>query len=95
MGGSILNERKAQNPAQQVRKIRVVAYSGHKANEKPLHFVVDDHRLEVKDVLDRWYGVEHDYWKVLADDGRVYLLKWHRSLDVWLLVKVFERAGIH
>lgn len=78
-----------------VKKVDVIAYSGYKANERPLYIVLEDRRLEVRSVLDRWYGLEHDYFKVLADDGRIYLLKWHRSLDIWLLVKVSERAGKH
>jgi len=77
------------------RKIEVSAYSGYKANERPLSFVLDQERIEVRDVLDRWYGEEHDYFKVLAGDGRVYLLGWQRNLDQWLLVKVFERMGRH
>jgi hypothetical protein len=79
----------------QVKKIEVAAYSGYKANERPLHFLLNEKRLEIKGVLDRWYGQEHDYFKILADDGRVYILKWHRDLDIWFLVKVIERIGTH
>ena len=44
------------------KKIEVVAYSGYKANERPLYFVLDKRKLEVADIIDRWYGVEHDYF---------------------------------
>jgi len=64
-------------------RVEVMAYSGYKANERPLYFFVDQQKMEVKNILDRWYGQEFDCFKVLADDGREYLLKWHRSLDVW------------
>jgi len=77
------------------KKIKVSAYSGYKANERPLSFEVDRTRLQVLDVIDRWYGVEEDYFKVLAGDGKVYLLKWHRHDDQWLLVSVTERMGRH
>lgn len=77
------------------KKIEVVAYSGYKANERPLYLVLDEQRLEVKKTLDRWYGVEHDYFKVLAGNGKVYLLKWHRSLDMWFIEKTLERLGKH
>ena len=77
------------------KKIEVVAYSGYKANERPLYLVLDEQRLEVKNTLDMWYGVEHDYFKVLAEDGKVYLLKWHRSLDLWFVEKILERLGKH
>lgn len=77
------------------KHIRVSAYSGYKANERPLAFYLDDRRYAVADVVDRWYGVEHDYFKVLADDGKIYLLRWQRVLDLWFLVNVTERAGKH
>ena len=75
------------------KKIEVVAYSGYKSNERPLYLIVDHQRLEVQNVIDRWYGVEHDYFKVIADDRRVYLLKWHRTLDLWFLEKIMESLG--
>jgi hypothetical protein len=71
-------------------KIDVVAYSGYKANERPLYFVLEQKRRDVMDVLDCWYGVEHDYFKVLADDGKVYLIRWHRILDLWFVVKIMD-----
>jgi hypothetical protein len=77
------------------KKIDVVAYSGYKANERPLYLLLDEQRLEVKKTLDTWYGVEHDFFKVLAEDGKIYLLKWHRSLDIWFIEKILERLGKH
>jgi len=73
-------------------KIEVAAYSGCKANERPLHFVLERKRLGVVEGLDRWYGIEHDYFKVLADDGKVYLICWNRILDLWCVVKIEERT---
>ena len=70
--------------------IEVVAYSGYKANERPMYFFMDQERRTVAKILDRWYGQDEDYFKVTADDGRLYLLKWSRSLDVWFLEKMWE-----
>lgn len=77
------------------KKIEVVAYAGYKANERPLHFTLDRGKIEVRETIDRWYGVEYDYFKVLGDDGKVYLLKWHRRLDLWFLEKIIEKIGKH
>jgi len=77
------------------KKIEVVGYSGYKANERPLSFVLDERKLRVSDVIERWYGVEHDYFKVIAEDDHVYLFKWHRIRDVWFVVKVLGKEGIH
>ena len=71
-------------------KIEVIAYSGFKTNERPMCFVLGLRKIEIASVLDRWYGPEHDYFKVAGDDGRVYIIKWNRSLDAWFLVKILE-----
>lgn len=72
-------------------KIRVESYSGYKANERPILFFLESRKLGVVDIIDRWYGTDHDFFKVLADDGRVYLLKWYRLMDEWFLVKEVEK----
>ena len=86
-----------KNPgdAPKVIRIEVMAYSGFKANERPLYFLLDHKRLDVKKVLDRWFGQEHDYFKVLADDGREYLLKLNRFLGTWFLVKAVKGPEGH
>ena len=76
-------------------KIEVTAYSGYRANERPIHFIVNEQKLDVVNIIDRWYGMEHDYYKILADDYKVYLLKWHRLEDLWFLEKIIERSGEH
>ena len=68
-------------------KIDVEAYSGYKANERPVSFVQDDRRIAIREVMDRWYGQDHDYFKVIAEDGCTYLLKWHRPSDHWFCEK--------
>ncbi len=65
--------------------ITVVGYSGYAADERPLYFVVDQKRVKVKRLLNRWRDQAHDIFRVLAEDGRVYVLKRHRSLDQWSL----------
>jgi hypothetical protein len=77
------------------REITVTAYSGYKANERPLSFEVEGRRLTVTSISDRWYGEDDDYFKVAADDGRVYIIRWNRSTDGWFLVRVLERSAGH
>jgi hypothetical protein len=73
------------------KKIEVVAYSGYKANERPISFIMDNRKVEVWDIIDRWYDADHDYFKILGDDGMIYLLRWQRTSDLWFLEKVIER----
>ena len=68
-------------------KIEVVTYSGYKANERPLSFMLDSRKRDVTEVVDQWIGPDYDYFRVIADDGLLYLLKWNRSLDRWFLEK--------
>jgi hypothetical protein len=54
------------------------------------------HRLaprtyEVKEVLDQWYGVDYQCFKVLADDGSLYILRHDQTEDTWTLDS-FRRA---
>jgi len=65
--------------------IEVMAYSGYKANERPLYFVLADKRVDVVEVLDRWYGEDYDFFKIRGNDDNGYLIKWHRVLDVWFV----------
>lgn len=77
------------------KEIEVAAYSGYKANERPLSFILDQEKHTVKDILDRWYGAERDYFKVLANDEKVYLISWDRGPDKWFLDKIFEKEEMH
>ena len=67
-------------------KIKVRAYSGYRANERPTSFFIMDREVGITEVLDRWYGPELDYFKVRADDGYVYILKYDHGHDDWDLV---------
>ena len=77
----------APNEPDESLEIEVAGYSGYKANERPLHFNAAGERVAVSAVLDRWYGPESDWFKVCAEDGRVFLLRWHRLQDRWWLVQ--------
>jgi hypothetical protein len=76
------------------KKIEVAAYSGYKANERPISFIVDNRKVGVRDIIDRWYDAEHDNFKVLGDDEKIYLLRWQRTLDLWFLEKIMDRMEI-
>jgi hypothetical protein len=67
------------------QEIEVSAYSGYKANERPQYFILGQKRFEVVKIVNKWYGIEHDHFKVLADNGKLYFLRWHRFSDRWFL----------
>ncbi len=69
-------------------KVQVVCYAGRKADERPVRFQVDDHGYVVEEVVDQWYGPEHVFFKVRADDGNLYILRRQTSVPdgAWDLI---------
>ncbi len=68
-------------------RVDVQCYSGSSANERPVSFIAGGHEYFVEEVLDQWKGPEAVYFRLMADDGGVYILKL-RSIgeqDEWSL----------
>jgi len=66
-------------------KLEVEAYSGHKADERPVRFRLGDRWLAVLDVADRWYDPDAIYFRVRAEDGDLYILRHDERVDEWTL----------
>jgi hypothetical protein len=78
---------------EEIGKISVECYSGYRANESPRAFFFDGRRMNVLDVIGRWYegGLKSDtpimhFFKVRADDGMVYLLRYDPLRDEWTML---------
>jgi hypothetical protein len=76
----------------QTERVRVQCYSGSKADEYPIRFQLGDHDYAVEEVLDRWYGPDDRFFKLLADDGNIYILRHRPASDTWSL-ESFRRAS--
>lgn len=72
--------------------IKVNSYSGFKAEQRPVSFMIGDRTFQVIELLDSWYGEGHDYFKVSADDKCVYILRHDRELDEWDLTMMEGRG---
>ena len=70
--------------------IHVDAYSGYKANERPLCFHLDEAVYEIEVVEDRWQDPTADYFKVRTTDGKRYLLRYDEHADEWTLQSGFD-----
>ena len=66
-------------------QVRVEGYSGYKADERPRRFCLGERWYEVREVLDRWYGPDHAWFRVEADDGDLYVLRLDQSTFEWSL----------
>ena len=60
-------------------KLSVECYAGHKADERPVRFWLDEKRYHVEAVLDQWYGKDGIFFKVRADDGNLYIVRQQTS----------------
>ena len=77
-------------------RVHVQCYSGGKADERPVRFQLKDREYLVQDVVDQWYGPEHQFFKLRADDGNLYILRHQTSAPdgAWELVSFREtKAG--
>ena len=60
--------------------LAVETYSGYKADERPVRFELKGRKLEVTRLLDRWYGPDYVYFRIIAGDGNTYVLR-HETSD--------------
>ena len=66
--------------------LRVDCSSGHRGEETPRRFYLGERQIEVVDVIDRWYGPDHRYFKVRGDDGAEYILRHDHESQRWELI---------
>lgn len=84
-----------------LEKISVESYSGYKFDESPRAFTFGGKRYIVEEIIDRWYegGLRSDapiinYFRVLADDEREYLIRYDTYHDEWTMVIRRRRPGL-
>ena len=73
------------------QQIQVVAYSGHKADERPAAFVLDGQKIAVSKIFDRW--LEEDFterlrrrfYTVAGSDGHTHTLYRNEKSGEWFL----------
>ena len=65
--------------------IEMECYSGYRADERPVRFVMSGRTYEVIEVEDRWYSPRATYFRVVASDGNRYVLCHDEGKDLWSL----------
>jgi hypothetical protein len=74
-------------------RIRVVCYTGYRGEQEPRRFWLGERALDVQEIVDRWLHPEHRYFKVRADDGREYVLRYDQADDAWELAALVGPAA--
>lgn len=72
-------------PDDQVLRIGVECYAGHRGEQMPRTLVLGDRRLAVIEVLDAWLAPDHRYFKLKAADGNTYLVRHDERATIWEL----------
>ena len=76
-------------------RVGVEYRAGRGGEETPLRLRLGTRTLEVVEVLDRWFGADYAYVKLVASDGATYILRHDAASDAWELVmfRSGERPG--
>jgi len=60
-------------------------------DELPLRFTLGARALEIVDIVDRWLGPDARHFKVQADDGDTYILRYDLDARAWELTLFCRR----
>ena len=69
-------------------EIYVDGYSGHRANERPRQFTVDEDVYEIAAIEDQWRSPGAIFFKVRSTEGKEYLLRYDERKDEWTLQRI-------
>lgn len=54
----------------------------------PVSFTLRDRIFQVMEIVDSWHGADHAYYKLVADDGNLYVIMHDLDADAWELVQM-------
>jgi hypothetical protein len=73
-------------------RIHVECYAGYRGEETPRRFRLGTREVAVAEVVDRWLGPDHRYFKLRGEDGAMYVLRHELQSGAWSL-SVFDRRA--
>ena len=72
--------------------VRVDCYAGYRGEQEPRRFHFGPRAIAVAEILDRWLGPDHRYFKLLGSDGDTYILRHDVVTHSWSLA-YFRRGA--
>ena len=73
--------------------LRVECYAGYRAEEEPRRFFLDQRKVEVLEIVDRWLAPDYRYFKIRGDDGATYILRYDVPSHQWEMTLFDGRTG--
>ena len=70
---------------EQLLRIEVECYAGHRGEQTPRTLIFGELRLDVAEVLDAWLAPDYRYFKLRGADGDTYLVRHDERPDTWEL----------
>ncbi len=74
------------------KRIAVTAYAGHRGEEEPRFFLLEDRKVAVVEIAERWIEQDADggnrrrCFRVRGDDGHTRLLCCYELINEWYVV---------
>jgi hypothetical protein len=68
----------------------VECYAGYRGEETPRRLLFGQRKIEVAEVIDRWLEPDYRYFKLMGDNGKVYLVRHDETAQRWELVREID-----
>jgi len=78
-------------------RLRVECYAGYRGEETPRTLTFGSRRIGVVDVQDRWLAPDHRYFRLIGDDGGLYIIRHDNEKGLWELTfyKAMSNHVVH
>ena len=73
-------------------ELQVECYAGYRGEQTPRSICFGTKRIEVKTILDQWLSPDHRYFKIMDEDGSLYIIRHDVISQKWELT-FFKQAG--
>ncbi len=67
-------------------QITVECYAGYRGEETPRRFRLGERYQDVTAILDRWLGPDHRYFKLMTNDGGIWIIRHDTVHASWELI---------
>jgi hypothetical protein len=74
-------------------KVKLQSTGESPGTGKIVSFTLYDKHFTVREILDIWHGRDHVYYKLIAEDNILYILKHDLETDTWELVEMDVYPG--